>query len=163
MNRERFISSRFIHLRKLWLLTRIWRKQQLQREIIISWYYRDNDDDAKTFEWASEDIVYILIDITLDRTLRNVDLKKLTSSSKHVKTFTIQRIISSRIFMKFANRSSWRRTMRRSFFSFKRSRSRCFINFRRNNILRTHATRRTSFWAKMMIIEICSRICHETT
>jgi hypothetical protein len=42
----------------------------------------DRDDDAKTFERASENIVHILINITLDRTLRNVDLERLTSSIK---------------------------------------------------------------------------------
>jgi hypothetical protein len=42
----------------------------------------DRDDDAKTFERTSENIVHILIDITLDRTLRDVDLKRLTSSIK---------------------------------------------------------------------------------
>jgi hypothetical protein len=42
----------------------------------------DRDDDAKAFERASEDIVHTLIDITLDRALRNVDLKRLTSSIK---------------------------------------------------------------------------------
>jgi site-specific recombinase XerD len=81
----------------------------------------------------------------------------------HVKAFTIQEARSSKIFMKFASRSSWRRTTKRSLFSFKRSRFRCFINFRRDNILRIHATRRTLFWAKMTTIEICSRICREAT
>jgi hypothetical protein len=42
----------------------------------------DRDDDAKTFERTSEDIVHILIDITLDRAFRSVDLEKLTSSIK---------------------------------------------------------------------------------
>ncbi len=42
----------------------------------------DHDDDAKAFERASEDIVHIFIDITFNRTFRNVDLKKLTSSIK---------------------------------------------------------------------------------
>jgi hypothetical protein len=42
----------------------------------------DRDDDSKTFERTSENIVHTLIDITLDRALRNVDLKKLTSSIK---------------------------------------------------------------------------------
>ncbi len=42
----------------------------------------NRDDDAKTFERTNEDIVHILIDITLDRALRNVDLEKLTSSIK---------------------------------------------------------------------------------
>jgi hypothetical protein len=42
----------------------------------------DRDDDAKTFERTSENIVHIFIDITFDRTLRDIDLKKLTSSIK---------------------------------------------------------------------------------
>jgi hypothetical protein len=42
----------------------------------------DRDDDAKAFERTSENIVHILIDITLDQTLRSVDLKRLTSSIK---------------------------------------------------------------------------------
>ncbi len=42
----------------------------------------DRDDDAKTFKRASEDIVHIFINITLDRTFRDVDLKKLKSSIK---------------------------------------------------------------------------------
>jgi hypothetical protein len=42
----------------------------------------DRDDDAKTLERTSEDIVHILIDITLDRALRSVDLERLTSSIK---------------------------------------------------------------------------------
>ncbi len=40
----------------------------------------DRDDDAKTFERTSESIVHTFIDITLDRALRSVDLKRLTSS-----------------------------------------------------------------------------------
>jgi hypothetical protein len=43
-------------------------------------FYRD--DDAKTFERTNKNIVHIFIDITLDRTLRDVDLKRLTSSIK---------------------------------------------------------------------------------
>jgi hypothetical protein len=42
----------------------------------------NRDDDAKTFERTSEDIVHIFIDITFDRTLRDVDFEKLTSSIK---------------------------------------------------------------------------------
>jgi hypothetical protein len=42
----------------------------------------DRDEDAKTFERANEDIVHTLIDITLDRALRDVDLERLTSSIK---------------------------------------------------------------------------------
>ncbi len=42
----------------------------------------DRDDDAKALERASESIVHTLIDITLDRTLRSVDLERLTSSIK---------------------------------------------------------------------------------
>ncbi len=42
----------------------------------------DRDDDAKTFERTSENIVHIFINITLDRSFRNVDLEKLTSSIK---------------------------------------------------------------------------------
>jgi hypothetical protein len=42
----------------------------------------DRDDDAKTFERTSEDIVHIFINITLDRALRDVDLERLTSSIK---------------------------------------------------------------------------------
>jgi hypothetical protein len=34
------------------------------------------------FQWTSENIVHIFIDITLDRTFRSVNLKKLTSSIK---------------------------------------------------------------------------------
>jgi hypothetical protein len=47
--------------------------------------------------------------------------------------------------MKFASRLNWRWATKRFFFSFECSRFRCFINFRGDNILRTHATRQRYF------------------
>jgi hypothetical protein len=38
----------------------------------------DRDDDAKTFEKTSENIVHIFIDVALNRSLRSVDFKRLT-------------------------------------------------------------------------------------
>ncbi len=42
----------------------------------------DRDDDAKTFERTSENIVHIFINITLNRALRDVDLKRSALSIK---------------------------------------------------------------------------------
>jgi hypothetical protein len=69
--------------------------------------------------------------------------------------------IFSRIFMIFASQSNWRWMTKRFFFSFERSRFRCFINFRKDKILRIHATRRASFSAKMITIVTCAKICRE--
>ncbi len=42
----------------------------------------DRDNDPKTFVETSEDVVHILINVALDRTCRDVDLQRLTSSIK---------------------------------------------------------------------------------
>ncbi len=140
---------------RLWASTRDFFFAERRESIVMTTRKRLNEQAKTSYTLSS-------ISRSMKRFKTSI-WKNQCRRSNHVRTFITQRTRSSRIFMKFASRSNWRRTTKRFFFSFERSRFRCFINFRRNNILRIHATRRASFWAKVTTIEICSRTCREAT